>query len=521
MATSGQSADQGKREVETGSSAPQSADTHVGVLIVGAGFAGLGAAIRLLQSGFHDIMVVERDSEVGGTWRDNAYPGCACDVPSRLYSYSFAPNPDWSRRYAPQAEIAAYLRRCAVEFGVQPYINFNRALETARWDADRRVWQVQTSTGPLTAGVLVMAQGPLSEPVIPELAGLDLFGGPMFHSARWDYDTDLTGRRVGVVGTGASAIQFVPHVQRQAAHVTLFQRTPPWITPRHDRAIPAWRQELFRRVPILDQAARAAEYCIREASVPAMMGNKALLEFGQREAEGHLRRQVADPVLRAKLTPTYDLGCKRVLLSDDYYPALVQPNVSVVTDSISRVEPGRVLTAVADQDTEAHELDVLIFGTGFHVTDSPFQKMVFGADGRSLEEVWEGGRQAYKGTTVAGFPNLFLMAGPNTGVGHTSLVYMIESQIAYLISCLGLMHEQNIEAVEVLAGVQESYNARLQKLLGPSVWVSGGCASWYQDSKGRVTTIWPGHTWRFRRDTAVFDPAAYELTKSSVTTAAR
>ncbi|MEU5847917.1 flavin-containing monooxygenase [Saccharopolyspora shandongensis] len=510
----------GKRSVQRRGKVERSAEVHVEVLIIGAGFAGIGTAIRLLQNGFRDVIVIERESEVGGTWRDNTYPGCACDVPSRLYSYSFAPNPSWSRRYASQPEIADYLCRCADDFGVRPHIRFKCALENAEWDVESRVWRVQTSTGSLTASVLVLAQGPLSEPAIPALPGLDSFGGQMFHSARWNHDLDLTGLRVGVVGTGASAIQFIPHVQRQAGYLTVFQRTPPWVTPRHDRAIPAWRQELYRRLPILDRIARGIEYVRREASVPALMGNRVLLDLGRREAESHLRRQVCDPVLRAKLKPSYALGCKRVLLSDDYYPALTQPNVSVVTGSISRIEPGRVITTVADADAEAHDLDVLIFSTGFRVTDGSHQRVVFGSDGRSLEEAWQSSPQAYRGTTVAGFPNLFLMAGPNTGLGHNSLIYMIESQIAYLVGCLQLMHKQRVDAVEVRASVQESYNARLQRLLGPTVWANGGCASWYQDGKNRITTIWPGHTWHYRRETATFDPDAYELTMANKAPAA-
>ncbi|TDP31520.1 flavin-containing monooxygenase [Nocardia ignorata] len=501
----------------TRTTGPRRAETnHVGVLIVGAGFSGLGTAIGLLQSGFDDLLVIERDAEVGGTWRDNVYPGCACDVPSRLYSYSFAQKPDWSRRFAPQQEILDYLNDCADDFGVRRHIDFDRALERADWDTERQLWQVQTSAGPLIANVLIMAQGPLSEPVVPRLSGLESFGGPVFHSARWNHQLDLAGLRVGVVGTGASAVQFIPHLQRQAAQVTVFQRTPSWITPRRDRAIPAWRQRLNGLLPVLDRISRAWEYWLRELSVPGLMGNKTWLEIGRREAQEHLRKQVSDPILRAALTPDYDFGCKRVLLSDDYYPALTQPNVSIVTQPIDRVEPGRVVTNGAN--AEIHDVDVLIFGTGFHVTDSPFQRIVFGTDKRSLEEAWRDGQQAYKGTTVSGFPNLFLMAGPNTGVGHTSLIYMIESQIAYLISCLTMMRSQGVAAVDVRVGVQAAYNAGLQQSLEPSVWASGGCVSWYQDHRGNVTTIWPGHTWRYRRETAAFDPQAYELIRADAVT---
>ncbi|WP_458687545.1 flavin-containing monooxygenase [Nocardia tengchongensis] len=489
-------------------------EEHANVLVVGAGFAGLGVAIQLLQNGFgDDVLVIERDGEVGGTWRDNTYPGCACDVPSHLYSFSFAPNPNWSRRFASQPEIGAYLRRCADEFGVRPYIRFGCELQRAEWDHKAQIWRVETSRGPITANFVVMAQGPLSEPSIPPFPGLENFAGESFHSARWDHSVDLSGLRVAVIGTGASAIQFIPTIQRQAAHLTVFQRTPSWITPRHDGAIPAWLQSLYSTLPILQRLTRGFEYLTREASVPALMGSKTLRGVGLEAAEEHLKRQVRDPELRRKLTPDYELGCKRVLLSDNYYPALTQPNVSVVTDPIRDIDTDRVRTSSIDGGAaDEHAVDVLIFSTGFRVTDASHPRVIFGADGRSLEDVWDGSPQAYRGSTVAGFPNLFLMAGPNTGLGHNSLIYMIESQIAYLLSTLRYMRALRLRSVEVEAARQAEYNADLQQRLAPSVWASGGCDSWYQDRKNRITTIWPGQTWRFRRETAEFDAENYILT---------
>ncbi|MDH6196647.1 cation diffusion facilitator CzcD-associated flavoprotein CzcO [Mycobacterium frederiksbergense] len=488
------------------------ADKHTQVLVVGAGFAGLGAAIRLLQEGFTDVLVIERESEVGGTWRDNTYPGCACDVPSDLYSFSFAPNPDWGKRFAPQSEIAEYLRRCADRFGVRPRLRLGCELTSARWDTDGQLWQVETSRGPLTADILVMAQGPLSEPAIPRIPGIEQFEGESFHSARWDHSLDLSGLRVGVIGTGASAVQFIPEIQRKAAHLTVFQRTPSWITPRHDWTVPNWRKSLFRRFPVLQRISRGLEYLSREVSVPALMGNSLLRKLGQQSAESHLKRQVQDPVLRAKLTPDYDLGCKRVLLSDNYYPALIQPNVSVVTDPLDSIGARSVRTTSSSGGEVDHDIDVLVFSTGFRVTDGSHTRVVVGADGRSLDEVWGGSPSAYLGTTVAGFPNLFLMAGPNTGLGHNSLIYMIEAQIGYLLSCLTFMRDLRVRAVEVTASVQQRYNDELQRRLAPSVWASGGCSSWYMDATGRITTIWPGQTWEYRDRTATFDPEAYEVT---------
>ncbi|MFF5204388.1 flavin-containing monooxygenase [Streptosporangium sp. NPDC000396] len=491
---------------------------HAHVVIVGAGFAGLGTAIRLFQEGHRDVLILERAGEVGGTWRDNTYPGCACDVPSHLYSFSFAPNPDWSRRFAPQAEIGDYLRRCADEFGVRPHLRLNCEMERAEWDAGARLWRLETSDGPLTARVLVLAQGPLSEPAIPELPGLDRFTGEMFHSARWNHAHDLRGRRVGVVGTGASAIQFVPHLQRVARHVTVFQRTPSWIVPRGDREIPPWQRRLLRRAPLLQRLIRGAEYLACEATLPALLGNRTLRALAQRQALDHLHRQVSDPALRAKLTPHYEMGCKRILISNDYYPALTQPNVTVTTDRILRVDAGAVITTGGPRaQTPAHRVDTLIFGTGFRVNDATQPRQVIGAAGRSLHQIWDGSPQAYLGTTVAGFPNLFMMAGPNTGLGHNSIIYMIESQIDYLLSCLDLMRDRDLDAVEVRAAVQNAYNAGLQRRLAFTVWKSEGCASWYQDGKGRVTTLWPEPTWRFRRRTRTFDPRHYLLTAADHT----
>ncbi|GGT76079.1 Baeyer-Villiger monooxygenase [Streptomyces atratus] len=490
---------------------------HVPVVIVGAGFSGLGTAIRLLQEGHRDVLILERADEVGGTWRDNTYPGCACDVPSRLYSFSFAPNPAWSRRFAPQEEIEQYLRRCVDEYDLMPRLRLGCELQRAAWDPERQRWDLRTSTGPLTAGLLVLAQGPLSEPAVPSFPGLDDFTGETFHSAQWKHDLDLSTKRVGVIGTGASAIQFVPHLQREARQVTVFQRTPPWIAPRRDRTIPQWQRRLFRLAPPVQRLARGWAYAAREATLPALLGNRTMAAFGRREALAHLHRQVADPELRAKLTPDYELGCKRVLLSDNYYPALGQPNVDVVTDPITRIVPDAVFTAPTDaaQDGDAnaeHPVDVLIYGTGFRVTDATYSQHVIGADGRSLHEVWQGSPQAHLGTTVAGFPNLFLMAGPNTGVGHTSLIYMIESQIDYLLSCLRLMRSRGLAAVEVRAEAQRAFNAELQNRMTPTVWAAGGCVGWYQDRTGRITSIWPEPTWRFRRRTRTLDPRQYALT---------
>ncbi|MDI1462392.1 NAD(P)/FAD-dependent oxidoreductase [Catellatospora sp. KI3] len=477
--------------------------THTAIALVGAGFGGLGAAIRLRRAGYRDFLVFDRGADVGGTWRDNTYPGCACDVPSHLYSLSFAPNPDWSRSFSPQPEIWAYLRRVADEHGVRPHLRLAHEVHSAAWDAERRVWRLATSHGAYTADVLVAAGGPLTEPSVPDLPGLAGFQGELFHSARWRHDLDLTGRRVAVVGTGASAIQFVPRIAPEVAHLTLLQRTPAWVLPRRDRPITALERALFRHVPGAQRLARAAVYWAREAQGTAFL-RPALMRFGQAMARRHLRRAVADPVLRAKLTPRYTMGCKRVLLSDDYYPALTRDNVEVVTEAVTRVTPSGVVTA----DGREHPVDTIIFGTGFHVTNLPLARTVRGADGRTLAEHWGGSMYAYRGLTVSGFPNLFLLLGPNTGLGHNSVVFMIEAQLDYLLGALRHLDRTGVP-IEPTERAQREYNAALDRRMRGTVWTTGGCRSWYLDGSGRNSTLWPGYTWSYWLRTRRFDAGAY------------
>jgi cation diffusion facilitator CzcD-associated flavoprotein CzcO len=480
--------------------------THVQVAIVGSGFSGLGAAIRMKQEGMNDFVVLERDGDVGGTWRDNSYPGCACDVPSHLYSFSFAPNPSWSRAFSPQPEIFAYLRRCAKEYGILPHIRFNQAVTKATWDEDGQRWRLETTGGVVTANVLVGAAGALSEPATPKLPGLETFEGEAFHSARWDHGVDLTGRNVAVVGTGASAIQFVPEIQAKVGKLSVFQRTPPWILPRQNRAIGTGVQNVFKAAPFLQQIARAQIYAVTELFGMGFR-HPRLLEPLQKLAVSYLEKVVPDPVLRAKLTPNYRLGCKRILFSNKYLRSLARPNVDVVTDSIQEVRAHSIVT----KDGREHPVDTIIFGTGFHVTDLPFGKYVTGKGGRSLDAVWKGSPQAHLGTTVSGFPNFFLLLGPNTGLGHTSVVYMIESQIAYLLSALRYMRDKGVATVEPRAEAQAEFIADVDRRLGSTVWNTGGCASWYFDKTGRNSTLWPDATWRFRRRLASFKAADYLL----------
>jgi cation diffusion facilitator CzcD-associated flavoprotein CzcO len=481
---------------------------HTRIAIVGAGFAGLGAAIRLRQEGIDDFVVFEKNGDVGGTWWDNSYPGCQCDVPSHLYSFSFALNPEWSNTYSPQPEIWAYLRRTAERFGVLPHIRLNTAVVDASWDDAAKVWRLQTSDGEHTADVLVGGNGALSEPSTPDIPGLDRFEGKAFHSARWDDTTQLDGKRVAVIGTGASAIQIVPSIQPDVAQLHVFQRTPPWVLPHSGRPVTDAERTLYRRVPAAQRLVRALVYWTRELVAYGMTRNPRMLKPIRRLATRHLYEQVKDPALRKMLKPTYTPGCKRLLPSNDYYPALTKENVEVVTDGITEIREHSIVTA----DGREREVDVIVLATGFHVTDNPMMERIHGRDGRSLLEQWQAdGAQAYLGTTVPGYPNFFLLAGPNTGIGHTSLVFMIECQIAYLMDALRTMTERKAGTVEVRADRFEAYNHEVQAKMRRTVWNTGGCASWYLDAEGRNTTLWPDFTWKFRQRTRRFDAEHYEF----------
>ncbi len=476
------------------------------VAIVGSGFAGIGTGIRLKQDGIDDFVILERADDLGGTWRDNSYPGCACDVPSHLYSFSFAPNPRWTSTFSSQPEIWAYLQRCADRYGTRPHIRFGEEVLEAAWDEEARRWRVATLSGELTADVLVSGAGALSEPALPKLRGLDTFAGTAFHSARWNHDHDLTGRDVAVVGTGASAIQFVPQIQPHVRRLLVFQRTPPWIVPRRDRPLTRLEHTLYRAVPPAQVAMRGAIFGARELFVLRFMHPREGAA-NERLARRHLEKQVADPKLRAKLTPSYRMGCKRVLISSDFYPALTQPNVTLVTDPISEIRPH----GIATDDGVEHEVDTIVFGTGFHVTDSPIAARVRGRDGRTLAETWNGSPRAHLGTTVTGFPNLFILLGPNTGLGHNSVVYMIEAQIEHLRGALRTLERERAAVVEPRAEAQEAFVADVDRRMAGTVWTTGGCKSWYLDSTGRNSTIWPGFSFNFRKRVARFDPKDYVI----------
>ena len=492
---------------ETDASRASGLPGHVRIAIIGAGFAGIGAGIRLLQAGRTDFIILERAPAIGGTWRDNSYPGCTCDIPSHIYSYSFAPNPGWSHSFSRQPEILAYLRQVADRYQLPGHIRLETEVREARWDGAAMRWQVRTTRGELTADVLIAAGGPLSNPAIPDIPGLDTFAGQVFHSARWDHGADLAGKRVAVVGTGASAIQIVPSIQPVAQRLTLFQRTPAWVMPRSDRRISELEKSFYRRVPLAQRAVRLGLNVSRESLVVGFVQRPALLRAAQRIATAHLARSVKDPELRAKLTPRYVLGCKRVLLSNDYYPALAQPNAEVVAAGLATVD-GHTLTA---QDGTTREADAIIFATGFHVTDMPLAGHLYGAGGISLAGAWGGDMRALRGTTVSGFPNLCLLIGPNTGLGHNSLIHIIEAQLSYVLDYLDALDRTGAAALDAKAAAELRWNADVQRRMRSTVWMTGGCVSWYLSPAGRNPTLWPGSVRRFRRATQRLDLAEYQV----------
>ena len=481
-------------------------------LVIGAGFAGLCMAIKLQEDGETDFVVIERGPDVGGTWRDNTYPGAACDVPSQLYSYSFALNPDWSMSFSPQPEIQAYLQRVARDSCVLDRFRFDTTLEEARWDEATSRWLVSTSAGGFSARTLISGAGALAEPRLPDIAGIEGFQGEVFHSARWNHDVDLAGKRVAVIGTGASAIQIVPEIAEVVGHLDLYQRTAPYVLPRHDRRYRGVERLFLRHVPGVQRAYREAIYWAREAYVPGFTWQPRLAWPAKRLALRNLAGSVADPALRAKLTPDHEIGCKRILLSNTYYPALTRDHVDLVTDPILKVTGHGVVTADGTERTA----DVLVVATGFHATDPPIAHHVHGRGGRSLADHWaDTGMAAYKGTTVHGFPNYFQIVGPNTGLGHSSMVLMIESQVGYVRDALQTMARNDYATVEPRRDAQDAWNDDLHRRMQRTVWSTGGCSSWYLDERGRNTTLWPRTTFTFRSLLSRFDPTAYELTSGT------
>ncbi len=477
----------------------QLGDVTVDVLIIGAGFSGLCMGIQLREAGMDSFLIIEKSDDIGGTWYDNRYPGCACDIPSHLYSFSFDPSPEWSRMYPGQPEIQDYLKHCIERHGLVPHIRLNTRFQEGVWDENSNLWQVTTHDGTrIVARVLVSGMGALHVPHYPEIKGLKRFQGPAFHSSTWNYDVDMTGKNVAVVGTGASAIQFVPQIAPRVGKLYLFQRTPAWIIPRPDFPIGEKWKRRFRRIPGVMWAFRQFIFWRQELRVFGFLGNRFVREQAEKIAQRHLDTQVPDPKLRAALAPNYQLGCKRVLVSDDFYPSLTRPNVELITDPIGEVREHSIVT----RDGAERPIDVLIYGTGFRATEPLIGCRIVGRGGVEIHDAWRERMSAYLGITVAGFPNLFILLGPNTGLGHNSVVLMIEAQVRYAMNCLQLMRRKRQGVIEVRPEVQQHFVEEIYRLMTRTVWQSGGCHSWYQDQRtGEITTLWPGSVVAYFRRT--------------------
>jgi len=490
--------------MNTNASKPES---HVlDALVIGSGFSGLCMAIKMQRAGM-TYVVLEQAGSIGGTWRDNTYPGAACDVPSNLYCFSFAANPDWSRSYPQQAEIRDYMNACADRFEIRSHIRFNRHVCSARFDASRKTWRLEVNDGAevFEAKALIMATGGLSRPQMPAIEGIENFTGELFHTARWRHDIGLEGKRVGIVGTGASAIQIVPEIADIVTRLEIFQRTPPWLIFKPDFAVPAWRRWLRKKLPILQKLNRAYVYSWHESWAIAFTRLPWLLKIVQLLAKAFVAFNIRDKTLREKLKPDYVIGCKRVLLSNNYLPALNKPNVALVTDAIECITPDGIRT----RDGKQHQLDIIIASTGFLAAEAGSPFPVYGLGEKELNQHWQKGPSAYLGTTVSGFPNFFIMTGPNTALGHNSMIYMIESQASYVMSALKFVTQSSV-AFDIPQQVQDEYNTALQKQLARTVWNTGGCSSWYLASNGLNTTLWPDFTFVYRYKTRRFDVEHYQ-----------
>ena len=494
---------------EPASTSAHPAVTDVDVLIIGGGFSGLCMGIKLLEADMDSFLIIEKSADIGGTWWDNRYPGCACDIPSHLYSFSFFPSAEWTRMYPGQQEIHAYLKRCVEQYGLAPYLRLNTRFCEAIWDESAGVWNVTVADGErIRARVMVSGMGALHVPHFPEIKGLDRFQGPAFHSSAWDYKVDLAGKNVAVVGTGASAIQFVPQIAQHVGKLHLFQRTPPWIVPRLDFAFSDKWKWRFRNIPITRWVLRQYIFWRQEIRVLGFLGNEGFRQKMEAIALRHLARAIKDPTMRAALTPNYQLGCKRVLVSDDYYPSLKRSNIELVTEGISEVCPHSIVT----RDGVERPIDVLIYGTGFRATEPLIGCRVAGKGGVEIHEAWGKRMSAYLGITAAGFPNLFMLLGPNTGLGHNSVVLMIEAQVRYAMKCLKLMKRRKQRVLEVRPEIQQSFVDEIYRRMAGTVWLSGGCKSWYQDqTTGEITTLWPGSVVSYLRRTRSVSASDYKL----------
>jgi cation diffusion facilitator CzcD-associated flavoprotein CzcO len=476
------------------------------VAIIGAGFGGIGMAVALKQAGIDDFVVLDRAEDLGGTWRDNSYPGLRCDVPSHLYSYSFR-SWRWSRRFPPREEILGYMRGVVAENDLDPHFRFGSGVISAEFDEPAAVWNLALDDGTtLEASAVVCAVGQLGRPALPDIPGRDSFGGPSWHSGQWNHDVDLAGRRVAVIGTGASAIQFVPEIARTAGHVDVYQRTPPYVLPKMDRPYRTAEQVFYDRVPAVRKADRLRIFLYGELLTSGFVVSQKMLAGPMQLWRRQLNGQIADPELRAKCVPDYVMGCKRVVFSNDWYRTLARPNVSLVTDEIERIAPEGVVTA----DGATRPADVIVYGTGYKSVEFLAPMTITGLDGWRLQDAWRDGAEAYLGISVSGFPNFFVLYGPNTNLGGNSIIYMLEGQIGYVLGAIQALDAERLSWLDVRPDVQEKFNRWVQSASRKTVWETG-CHSWYTTATGRNTNNWPGHTFMYRYRVRNFDLGVYRV----------
>jgi cation diffusion facilitator CzcD-associated flavoprotein CzcO len=476
-------------------------------LIIGSGFSGLCAAIKLKEQGEHNFIILERNDWLGGTWYDNHYPGAACDVESHLYSFSFEPNPNWSRQFSPQQEILKYMEHCAAKYDLNKHLQYNTTVTQAFFNEKEGTWTVIAQGGnTFTTRAIISCYGGLSQPMYPDIKGINTFKGEMFHSAKWDKNFEWKNKNIAVIGTGASAIQIVPAIAPDVKQLYLFQRTPPWIMPKPDAEISSLRKWLYNNLPYTQHLYRRRLYWQHELMALGFIKHPGILKFASKLSLRFLKRSVSDEKLRKKLTPDYVMGCKRVLISNEYYPALVRKNVEVIIDSIQQINETGVLT----KDGNQRNVDAIIIATGFQAAEEVSRFAVKGRNGVDLNEAWRHGAEAYLGTTVAGFPNMFLVVGPNTGLGHSSMILMIEAQVNLIMESLKALKQKQAKFIDLKPQVQLDYNKEIQEKLQHTVWQNGGCQSWYQMRNGKNVTLWPGFTFTFINRTKKFEQEKYE-----------
>ena len=471
------------------------------IIIVGAGFAGLGMGINLLKKGEDSFLILERADRVGGTWRENTYPGAACDVSSFVYSYSFEPWAEWTRLFSPQKDIFRYLQHCTQKYGLEPFLHFNTSVNGGEYDEEKEEWKLRTKEGKeYRCKVLITGTGPLNKPSVPDFEGAKSFKGPSFHSSRWNHNFDHKGKRIAVIGTGASAIQIVPAIAQEVKELVLFQRSAAWVVPRADRPIPKFERAFYRMFPFVQTLTRTMLYWIYETTGIPFLRNPGWFNRPQKFFEKRIRKIISDPVKQEKLVPNYTMGCKRILVSSEYYPAVDRKNVILETETIERITE----TGIVTNEGTHHDVDAIVFATGFEAAENQAPFPFTGRGGVDLQEMWAEGGEAYLGTTVHGFPNLFVIIGPNTGLGHNSMIHVMESQMTYILDALKTMEEKNKQSIEVKQSVQEAYNVDIQDKMKSTVWSNGSCKSWYLNKAGKVTTLYPGFTWEFRKSTKRF-----------------